>query len=745
MIKIKRTPAPPGFMTSSVIIKLKTELRNYYKKPQHTRRQTRPPSIPLPQSVLEKIRTYLLAEFNGKCAYCESKISMINIGDFDHFRPKSSARGLNDEFSLDHYWTLAFDWRNMYLSCEVCSRYKVNWFPVEGKRAKLTQTFIQIRKSEKNLLIDPCFEDPFLHLSYKENGMAIPLTHKGEVTIDILKLNRKALVEQRRRICQEFINLIRGLEKGMLSSSKTDTTRLHMSALVEELLIRISEVIKVKSTLPFLGIQKFYLQEYLRKNSKLAEMLQTIDGGGILNQFMRKTGIISRKQPVSQLVTNKKITDISIATSFLNRFSIKSIEIENFKCIERLTLQFPKGGGRREPWLMLLGENGVGKSSFLQALTLTLMGEEYLRKMKVKPTEVLRNGADSGFVRIQQEDQITVELHFTRSLIQCNERKPPTFLLAYGATRLFPTKNIKPEYTKGQVRARNMFNPATALFADNWLLSLYEKNKEQFDFACRALKSLLAKEIEDPDLTISVHQNDVLIHYSDQRKHPDKLDTLSDGYKSVIALACDMMQALMTGNSTMEVVEGIVIIDEIGTHLHPRWKMRIVNSLRTAFPRLQFIVTTHDPLCLKGLTAGEIAVFKKNDQGQIYAIGDLPNPDEFRADQLLTSRFFGLNSTIDEKLEKDFDEYYQLLARQGRLTIRQKKRLNLLKEALRGKDHLGHSLREELAFTAVDTILAKEKADQNTLSESNLKDTTIALLQKWWDEPLEIQQKIINA
>lgn len=109
MIYVKRSSSEPSFSNSTVIKKMKTGLQNHYKKPQNSRRQIKPPYIPLPPSTLEKVRTYLLKEFNGKCAYCEAMISLTYPGDFDHFRPKSSARGLNKDFSLDHYWPLAFD------------------------------------------------------------------------------------------------------------------------------------------------------------------------------------------------------------------------------------------------------------------------------------------------------------------------------------------------------------------------------------------------------------------------------------------------------------------------------------------------------------------------------------------------------------------------------------------------------------------------------------------------------------
>ncbi|RZM28442.1 MAG: TIGR02646 family protein, partial [Pedobacter sp.] len=198
MIAVKRPSEVPAFMKSGIFLKMKRDLKKFYNVPQDQRRQQKPPYIPFPASVLEKIRTQLHKEFNGKCAYCESLITISYQGDVDHFRPKSAARGLTGEFSLDHYWPLAFDWRNMYLCCEICNRYKVNWFPVDGSRANLKLNFQQIRATEKPYLIDPCHDNPEEYFQYRENGTITGVNERAKVSIDVLKLNRKDLLENRR-------------------------------------------------------------------------------------------------------------------------------------------------------------------------------------------------------------------------------------------------------------------------------------------------------------------------------------------------------------------------------------------------------------------------------------------------------------------------------------------------------------------------------------------------------------------
>src|SRR5206468_3419044 len=87
---------------------------------------------------------------------------------------------------------------------------------------------------------------------------------------------------------------------------------------------------------------------------------------------------------------------------------------------------------------------------------------------------------------------------------------------------------------------------------------------------------------------------------------------------------------------------------------------RIVERLGWTFPNFQFIVTTHEPLCLRGLGEGEICVMKRVKS---KVIGEDPaiSPADLRVDQLLTSELFGLQSTIDPEIDDKFYNYYRLL------------------------------------------------------------------------------------
>ena len=103
-------------------------------------------------------------------------------------------------------------------------------------------------------------------------------------------------------------------------------------------------------------------------------------------------------------------------------------------------------------------------------------------------------------------------------------------------------------------------------------------------------------------------------------------------------------------------------------------------------------------------------------------------------DQLLTSEFFGLNSTVDPDMEALFDEYYALLAMRER-TAEEQQRLDALKDELKDKRHLGVTLRDNLMFEAVDRIVATQlTSDRVRLQDA--KQAAIDQIADIWKSPL---------
>ena len=92
------------------------------------------------------------------------------------------------------------------------------------------------------------------------------------------------------------------------------------------------------------------------------------------------------------------------------------------------------------------------------------------------------------------------------------------------------------------------------------------------------------------------------------------LDTLSDGERGSILLVADLAQRLVAANpgaSDPLSGSGIVLIDEIELHLHPRWQRAILPALAETFPGCQFVVTTHSPQVLSRVPRDQILLFSR--------------------------------------------------------------------------------------------------------------------------------------
>jgi len=167
------------------------------------------------------------------------------------------------------------------------------------------------------------------------------------------------------------------------------------------------------------------------------------------------------------------------------------------------------------------------------------------------------------------------------------------------------------------------------------------------------------------------------------------LSQLSDGYQGTMAWVGDLVSRLSRAFPEAEdplQQEGVVLIDEIDIHLHPAWQRKILTQLRQRFPRIQFIVTTHSPLVAAGAKDGELILLKR-EREHVVAVQDQPAVQGWRADQILTSFWFGLYAARDPETEQQLAEYDELLSERarGRLTEVDEGRLANLEKALRQK------------------------------------------------------------
>jgi predicted ATP-binding protein involved in virulence len=175
---------------------------------------------------------------------------------------------------------------------------------------------------------------------------------------------------------------------------------------------------------------------------------------------------------------------------------------------------------------------------------------------------------------------------------------------------------------------------------------------------------------------------------------------LSDGQQVMVGFVVDLARRCITLNPQLEdracaETPGVVMIDEIDLHLHPKWQRRVVDDLRRIFPKVQFFATTHSPFIIQSLRAGELINLDGGEwTGEPMSVEDIASEVQ-GVDGVERSKSFNAMRDLA-------NEYYDLLERVR--TEREEARLVAVKKRL-------DELDERFATNpAAATFLARERA-----------------------------------
>lgn len=653
MRRISRPTVPPSYFQSQRIVQENRQLLVYLRREPDERRQRRDN---LNEDLFHdyELRESLVQLFAGKCAFCETPIG--GDGHVLHLRPLHFVEGAPND---DYYLWLAFEWRNIFYACIECLKAKGSQFPLDGDRADYLATFDEVEEQESRLLIDPTVEDPGRHLRFLTTGQCYPLSREGAATIELFNLNRDRLVSRR-------LELMRRLVDGLNTEDKDDSRDF-----ARELLM---------SRAPHVAA----LHNFLRRVVAFWQPAG-VDMRGTGDRFVRNLGVALRDSKSRESERFRQAVDAVIdedrraarawpdyvprrAVDERSRRArlrypaagneISHIAIRSFKAIEHLDfdLKISRSDRAGAPCLMVLGENSAGKSSVLSAIALALIGRKEAMKFRKVMPKLVRS-IDTN--RFDQHDAAPVEVDISFHLSEHRavfsydparrqihgNKEPTTIVLAYGPRRFFDPKQ-RSHAEGAAARVRTLFNPvATIPYPGDWLR---KQTGQRFDEIASALRVVLALD-DDDELII---EPDHIAVRANGRVTP--IDSLSEGYRSVFVMTVDIIRELLNHWDKLELAQAVVLIDELETHLHPRWKMQVMTALRRVLPRVQFIVTTHDPLCLRGMDDGEVEVLQRDENDRIRALNDLPSVGGMTAEQLLTSDYFGLSSTADPSTEIAF-------------------------------------------------------------------------------------------
>ena len=128
------------------------------------------------------------------------------------------------------------------------------------------------------------------------------------------------------------------------------------------------------------------------------------------------------------------------------------------------------------------------------------------------------------------------------------------------------------------------------------------------------------------DIDFSIESQEIVARHPQMGELPVAM--LSDGIRNMLTLVADIAFRAVKLNPNLGPyaaieAEGIVLIDEVDMHLHPAWQQTVLASLREAFPRIQFIVTTHSPQVLSTVHRDNIRVLAQDTIGMMSAVQPL--------------------------------------------------------------------------------------------------------------------------
>ena len=311
----------------------------------------------------------------------------------------------------------------------------------------------------------------------------------------------------------------------------------------------------------------------------------------------------------------------------MNRY-IKNIHINKVRHLKDINIPLEKDA---YPHLMITGKNGSGKTSLLNAIADHIERiandkhkdfeayerhiEYFEKQLKDNPQNILSIEQQLQYFKNQYElffGEVTVAFEDVDNLIR--KYQDGNFIIAfYEAHRTIKNLQEPKNPTKPTLQDKWGINqPATQEFL-NFLSDLkiqealarnekLEKDANQIREWFVNFEELLGEIFQDKDLQLHFNYKDYSFKILTEGKE-FKFTELSDGFAAVLDIVVDLILKMQKKNQLIRAYEheGIVLVDEIETHLHLELQKAIMPLLTKFFPNIQFIVTTHSPFVLSSL------------------------------------------------------------------------------------------------------------------------------------------------
>lgn len=371
----------------------------------------------------------------------------------------------------------------------------------------------------------------------------------------------------------------------------------------------------------------------------------------------------------------------------MDKLFIRSLEIRKVRHLSNITIPLSDGQLKH---LILTGKNGSGKTSVVEALAGYLDNlfndgyftdrEQWLKNAKDQWDMAILDRKDEGESARLREKVSEYEKGFNQS------RKGLDVRLNIDASYVFALKDDK-HYIAAYYKADRIFHAEQPKHVEKVQLKDYygltefprsefvkylldlkmtealARNNNRTERANEIhvwfveMEKLLKRVFDDETVKLEFDEDTFEFHILQQGKEPFDFNTLSSGYQAVLDIVLDIIMRMQnqTHRSFNFNLPGIVIIDEIETHLHLELQKNIMPLLTTVFPNIQWIVTTHSPFILNSIE--NVVIYDLENHTLVdHGLNDVPYDGVvegyFRVDKL--------SDTLKEKFEK----YKDLVARE---------------------------------------------------------------------------------
>lgn len=315
---------------------------------------------------------------------------------------------------------------------------------------------------------------------------------------------------------------------------------------------------------------------------------------------------------------------------------LTEIEIRKVRHLENITIPLDKN---KRKHLILTGKNGSGKTSVLESLVTYF----------------------DAIVQSSQSSNMGATAVFDSMTDMQNKFNQGNFIFAYYKDerefQVEPYKNIE----KIQLEDHYNINDNPGVKLAKYLVDLkatqaFTKDSEKskrIDDWFKKFEKILQSIFDDAQLKLKFNDETFQFSIHESNREPFDFNTMSRGYAAILDIINDLIMRMeaKSGLRTNFEMEGVVLIDEIETHLHLELQKKILPVLVGLFPNIQFIVTTHSPFVLNSL---ENAVIYDLESRTLVEKGlsDVPYSG-------IVEGYFNTDELSDE-LRNKFDQYKQL-------------------------------------------------------------------------------------